>query len=189
MRKPRIQVLSAGYGNMFSVRLALKRAGANVVEQNPDGFVLPGVGAFDTAAANLGPARDALASGKPFLGICLGMQLLFASSSEGSEPGLGVLPGRVKKLAAKKWPHMGWNTVESDGGILLEGVRQPWFYFVHGYACPNTPWTAGVTTCGRRFASVVEKQRVFGVQFHPEKSGSAGRKVLENYLEVVSKWR
>lgn len=186
--KPKIRILQAGYGNTFSVRKALERAGAKVVDRSEDGVVLPGVGAFDTGASNLEAATSAIQSGKPFLGICLGMQLLFESSEEGYEKGLGVLKGRVKRLQSRTLPHMGWNTVESAGSRLLDGVRNPWFYFVHSYACAENECATGWTTYGQRFASVVEKGNVFGVQFHPEKSGRCGAQVLENFVEVVRQW-
>ncbi len=186
--KPRIRIIDAGYGNSFSVRQALLRAGAEVVKEGEDGTVLPGVGAFDTAAGNLKEARKAIESGKPVLGICLGMQLLFDCSDEGRKKGLGALQGRVCKLKSETLPHMGWNTVDFDNSRLADGIENPWFYFVHSYACPDRSVT-GWTEYGQRFASVVEKDNVFGVQFHPEKSGESGARLLENFVEVVRQWK
>ncbi len=187
--KPKIRIIDAGYGNAFSVRQALTRAGARIVDENEDGVVMPGVGAFDAGAKNLGDARGAISSGKPFLGICLGMQLLFESSAEGKGRGLAIMEGRVRKLKARTLPHMGWNTVDFQGGVLGNGMEEPWFYFVHSYACPENPWVRGWTQYGQRFASAVEKKNAFGVQFHPEKSGKSGGRLLENFVEVVRQWK
>lgn len=187
--KPRVRIIDAGYGNAFSVRQALIRAGADVVDENEDGVILPGVGAFDTAASNLERAQEAIASGRPFLGICLGMQVLFEGSEEGRKKGLGVLQGRVSKLKAPTLPHMGWNTVDFNKSRLADGIEKPWFYFVHSYACPENRTVTGWTEYGQRFASVVEKDNVFGVQFHPEKSGESGARLLENFVEVVAQWK
>ncbi|MBI2445523.1 imidazole glycerol phosphate synthase subunit HisH [Candidatus Micrarchaeota archaeon] len=187
--KPRIRVLDAGYGNVFSVRQALLKAGARIVEEGEDGVVLPGVGAFDTAAGKLAQAKEALEDKKPFLGICLGMQLLFQRSKEGQANGLGVLKGTVRKMKNKTLPHMGWNTVEFEDSRLAEGIEKPWFYFVHSFACPQSRFVNGWTEYGQRFASVVEKENVFGVQFHPEKSGQSGATLLENFVEVVRQWK
>lgn len=187
--KPKIRIIDAGYGNTFSVRQALRQAGARVVKKEEDAVVLPGVGSFDQGAQSRKEAIEAIGSGQPFLGICLGMQLLFESSEEGKRKGFGVLPGRVRKLKARKLPHMGWNTVEFGPSTLAEGIRAPWFYFVHSYACPDTPYATGWSGYGGRFCAAVEKGNAFGVQFHPEKSGQAGLKLLENFVEVVRQWR
>ncbi len=186
--KPKIRIIDAGYGNVFSVRQALVRAGARIVNQNEDGVVLPGVGAFDTAARKLDEAKAAIESKKPFLGICLGMQALFESSQEGKTKGMGVLRGRVRRLKNKTLPHMGWNTVAFENSRLGDGIRQPWFYFVHSYACPESRRVTGWTEYGQRFASAVEKGNMFGVQFHPEKSGKSGALLMENFVEVVRQW-
>lgn len=187
--KPKIRILQAGYGNTFSVRQALVRAGARIVEQDEDGVVLPGVGAFDTGARNPEAARQALEGKKPFLGICLGMQLLYESSEEGKAKGLGVFKGRVRELKAPMLPHMGWNTVEFKDSRLAEGIAKPWFYFVHRFACPESRDVTGRTEYGGRFTAAVERGDVFGVQFHPEKSGKSGAKLLENFVEVVAQWK
>ena len=189
--KPKIRILDAGYGNRFSVAKALEKVGSVIVEAQADvdATVLPGVGAFDTGAKNLEPARLAIQSGKPFLGICLGVQLLFESSEEGKGGGLGVLPGRVQKLNALRLPHMGWNTVRFDDSVLGAGLKEPWLYFVHSYACPPVANVRGWTSYGTWFPSVIEKGNLFGVQFHPEKSGKAGLKLLENFVEVVRQWK
>jgi len=189
--KPGIRIIDAGYGNTFSVRQALEQAGARIVDKDEDASVLPGVGSFDQGAANMDEARAALENGRPFLGICLGMQLLFESSEEGGRKGIGVLPGRVRKLKAEKLPHMGWNTVEFKDSRLAEGLPSSWVYFVHSYACPDTAFATGWAAYGERgrFCAALEKGNVFGVQFHPEKSGKSGLKVLENFVEVVRQWK
>ncbi len=188
--KPRIRVVNAGFGNAFSLRQAFLRQGAKLVEKDADGLVLPGVGAFDAGAEMLGTSlREELVSGKPVLGICLGMQLLFRSSEEGDRKGLGLIPGRVRRLDAPILPHLGWNTVQFKDSVLGEGITSPWFYFLHSYVCPKNRWTAGWTTFETRFSSVVEKDNLFGVQFHPEKSGKSGAALIGNFLEAVRAWK
>ncbi|MBI5036404.1 imidazole glycerol phosphate synthase subunit HisH [Candidatus Micrarchaeota archaeon] len=184
-----MKVISAGYGNLFSVSKALEKAGAVLVKEDGDGedaLVLPGVGAFDTGAKAI---QGLVLGGKPFLGICLGMQLLFEGSEEGSLKGIGLLDGKVRRMKAEKLPHLGWNTVSFEDSLLGEGLQDEWFYFVHSYACPKSECVKGWTEYGQKFPAVVEKGNVFGVQFHPEKSGSAGIKLLENFVEAVRQWK
>jgi imidazole glycerol-phosphate synthase subunit HisH len=162
---------------------------------NADGLVVPGVGAFAACMAGLagidGAAivRDRLAAMRPMLGICVGMQVLFASGVEhGVETeGLGVLPGRVEQLAAPVLPHMGWNTVEmSTGSQLFAGLSPDTrFYFVHSYAAGRTSGLVSYATHGSRFAAAVEDGLVSATQFHPEKSGDAGAALLENWLKTL----
>jgi len=203
---PAVVVVDYGLGNLRSVTRGLERAGASVtVSTEPDaihdadGVVLPGVGAFREGMENAAPYRDALteyaAAGRPLLGICLGMQMLLSSSEEaerageGDADGLDLIPGRnVRFTEAEPVPQMGWNdlTVTRDHP-LVAGVDGEYAYFVHSYyAVPeSTDATVAETTYdGETFAAVVanEAGNVFGTQFHPEKSGDVGLRILENFV-------
>lgn len=199
-----IAVIDYGTGNLRSALKGLETAGwAARITSDPRevdraaGVVLPGVGAFADAMANLRAAGldeaalRAVSAGKPFLGICLGQQLLFEASEEwGLTSGLGVFPGRVRRLpAGVKVPHMGWNQVFfRDSPLLFAGVPDgSRFYFVHSYyVAPADPGIAlGETEYGVRFASVVGRGKVFGIQFHPEKSSSLGLQVLQNFGRMI----
>lgn len=204
-----VVVVDYGLGNLRSVTRGLERAGAGVeVSTDPatldhaDGIVLPGVGAFSEGMENAGPFRDALcdaaADGTPLFGICLGMQMLLTSSEEsnrvgqGDVNGLDLIPGRnVRFSGAKKVPHMGWNelTVEREHPIV-EGVDGQYAYFVHSYyADPDDEHTSVTTTdYGRPFPSIVanEDGTVFGTQFHPEKSGKTGLRILRNFVDLCA---
>ena len=160
------------------------------------GVVFPGQGASDPSmrelkARNLvGSIRDFVASGRPFLGVCLGLQLLLEGSDEGVEPGLGVLAGRVRHLPQdQKIPHMGWNQVEFRGGYpVFEGIASgSYFYFVHSYyADPaNKELVVGTTVYGTEFCSAVVWNNVAATQFHPEKSGAVGLRIYENFVRLV----
>ncbi len=179
-----------GAGNLFSLVRALEVVGVTpTIEADPlacarstELLVLPGVGAFGHAAARLAPARAELAAqlaaGRPCLGICLGMQLLFDSSEEGEGAGLGVLRGPVTKLRTKRCPHIGWSKVDHDD-----------FYFAHSFACrPTDPSVVRAMTQfdDERFASIVRRQRTVGVQFHPEKSSKAGLALLGSLVREVT---
>jgi len=160
-----------------------------------DGLVVPGVGAFAACMAGLTAIdgesiiADRLASLRPVLGICVGMQVLFTSGVEhGVETdGLGVLPGRVEQLHAPVLPHMGWNTLEMCPGSKLFAGMAPdtRFYFVHSYAAGHTSGLVSYATHGSRFAAAVEDGLVSATQFHPEKSGDAGATLLENWLTTL----
>ena len=205
---PRIVIVDYGMGNLRSVQKALESVGAHaVVTRDPAviagaaAAVLPGVGAFGVCMENLrrhdliAPVKDFIASGRPFLGICLGMQLLFDESEEfGPVRGLGVLPGRVVRFPAdpaglRKVPHMGWNALEIkrraphlDG--LDDGTR---VYFVHSYYCvpEDARVIATTTNYGGDFASSVWLANVFACQFHPEKSQAAGLRILANFAALT----
>jgi glutamine amidotransferase len=198
-----IALIDYGAGNLTSVRKALGALGAgDVVPREPDecaraaGLIVPGVGHFSATAALLGPWREAIAdavrAGTPLLGICVGMQWLFDGSDEAPDvPGLGVIHGRITRLqgnaeAQMKVPHVGWNALEFRGTArLLKGLDSgAQAYFTHSFAAPVTPECVAATTHANTFASVVERDNVFGVQFHPEKSSDAGLQVLRNFLEV-----
>jgi glutamine amidotransferase len=200
---PVATIIDYGVGNLFSMSNALRKAGLRVeVAEEPsrlsgsDAVVLPGVGNFGAAAANLEPFREALKAtvdeDTPLRGSCLGMQLLFERSEENPGDGLGFLPGEVKRFVGDvKTPHMGWNTVEPvRGSPLLEGVKPgSYFYFVHSYyPDPADPRdTLASTSYGGEFASIVERGNVYGTQFHPEKSGEAGARLLANYAGLVKR--
>jgi imidazole glycerol-phosphate synthase subunit HisH len=198
----RVVVLDYGSGNLRSAQRALARVGAEVeVTSSPDaalaadGLVVPGVGAFAACMAGLESiggreiVAERLRALRPLLGICVGMQVLFAEGVEhGVETaGLGVLPGRVERLSAPVLPHMGWNTVDMCAGSKLFAGIEPStrFYFVHSYAAHETAGLISRTTHGEPFVAAVEHGTVSATQFHPEKSGDAGAQLLENWLATV----
>jgi glutamine amidotransferase len=201
---PRICLLNYGMGNLRSVEKALERLGAEVVltsdvevAATADAAILPGVGAFPKAMGRvreLGLDRflaDWARDGRPLLGICLGMQLLFERSSElGGSEGLGLLPGDVTALEAPglKVPHMGWEPVRWERGSALAGDTPPEtpYYFVHSYAArpADAADAVGTAVWGERFACAVERDATWGVQFHPEKSSQAGLALLARFLDA-----
>jgi len=188
-------------GNLHSLGKALESGGAVVrvdtslqESLSADAVVLPGVGAFGAAAAQLGEGREslhaAIAAGKPCLGICLGMQLLFESSEEGDGTGLGLLPGRVRRLQAKRLPHMGWNQVQMSDDPLFAGIAELTAYYANSYVVAPTDDSEVVAWTeyeGERFPAAVRRDRVWGVQFHPEKSGPAGLRLIRNFLGQVAR--
>ncbi|MBN9684871.1 MULTISPECIES: imidazole glycerol phosphate synthase subunit HisH [unclassified Corallococcus] len=195
----RVTLFDYGAGNLHSLVKALATTpGADVrVQEDPlraldtDVLVLPGVGAFGSAAARLAPGREAmrkaLDAGLPCLGICLGMQLLFDESDEGEGKGLGYFPGRVTRLAARHVPQIGWNDVEEDQALKF--MRLSTVYYAHSFVCRATEsrevmgWT---THEGDRFPASVRRGDVLGVQFHPEKSSHAGVRFVQAFLQEVS---
>ncbi len=202
---PLIGIVDYGMGNRRSVEKALEHVGARArISSEPqqlrsaDGLVLPGVGAFPRAMDNLRELgldallRERAGAGAPILGICLGMQLVFERSSElGGAGGLGLLRGEVTTLKADglSLPHIGWNEVEFEPreSPLLEGIpRRCAFYHVHSFAVrPADPRDAlGYADYGERFVSAVEHERLYGVQFHPEKSSAAGLRLLGNFVRI-----
>lgn len=193
----RAVIIPGSGANFGSLRQACARIGvAAEVSDDPariaaaSHLVLPGVGAAGHAMRGLrerGIDRLLPRLAQPLLGICLGMQLLFEGSEEDHTECLGVLPGRVRRLPdAPRWPHMGWNRVQAaPGAPLFDGLdADAWFYFVHGYAAPVGATTQASTAYGTAFASAVADGRVHGVQFHPEKSAAAGRRVLANFFAL-----
>lgn len=197
-----IALIDYGAGNLRSVQNALGRLDATcTIASSPDdvaraqAIIFPGVGAAAPAMAALkdrGLDRVVIAAirdGVPFLGICLGMQLLFESSAEDGAECLGVIPGTVERLATpEKLPHVGWNTLDRvRPHQVLEGAEREAFYFVHSYVVvPRDPAvTAGETTYGVPFVSAVTRASLVGVQFHPERSGTAGLRLLENFLRFA----
>jgi len=200
----RVVVIDYGMGNVRSVEKALARCGATVEVtaqaeriQAASHVVLPGVGAFGDAMGELRrrrliePIRQAIAAGKPFLGICLGLQVLFDKSEENpGVAGLGVIAGEVKRFRTYlKVPHMGWNTLKVRGEVpIFEGAgREPFVYFVHSYYVvpQDESLIAATTDYDGEFVSAIRRGVCFGTQFHPEKSQAVGLKMLENFLKVV----
>lgn len=210
-----IRIVNYGMGNLRSVQKALELLGEQAAftkdpkeVANAEKLILPGVGAFGAAMRNLEkldlvqPIRDFALSGKPFLGICLGMQLLLEESEEqGLFKGLGIVPGRVVRffhshkyddsIAGLKVPHMGWNTIsiKNSNCPLLAGIPDgASFYFVHSfYPAPPEDWISAATFYGEEFCSVIWKDNVFATQFHPEKSGAVGLRLLRNFSNIGRK--
>jgi len=198
-----IAILDYGMGNLRSVEKALEHVGASAAITNDharareaDGLILPGVGAFPKAMERIRElgldelVRERLAGGVPTLGICLGLQLLFESSTElGGAGGLGLVEGRVDRLAAGdlKLPQIGWNAVTwTSSSPLVEGLPNPCpMYHVHTYAVRSTD-VLGTATYGEEFVTAVERPPLYGVQFHPEKSGAHGLRLLENFTRICA---
>lgn len=200
-----IGIIDYGAGNLHSVQNALAFLGAeSVVSGKPDvlfkadKIILPGVGAFGDAMSALrrsglsGAIREIVRRGTPLLGVCLGLQLLFSESQESpGVPGLGLLPGTFRKIPKQdglKIPHIGWNSLEikKPSQILRDLGPDPYVYFVHSYCleAKNPQDVSAYTTYGARFAVAAERDNLFAVQFHPEKSGETGLKILKNFLEL-----
>jgi imidazole glycerol phosphate synthase glutamine amidotransferase subunit len=198
-----IVVVDYGAGNIRSVAKALEAVGADVMVTSSakdvdeaERVVLPGVGEFGHAANALfelgvsDALKKAVSDGKPFLGICVGFQLMFDSSEESpTAKGLSIFSGKVRRFGpGLKVPHLGWNQVhaERESPLWKDIPDDEWFYFAHSfYPDPEDPaLVRGRTDYGVRFASAVQKENVFGIQFHPEKSQKAGLKVLENFIKL-----
>jgi glutamine amidotransferase len=192
-----IALIDAGGANLGSVRHALERLGASpAIVRDADELrpharaILPGVGSAAPAMALLcerGLDRALRVWDRPLLGICLGMQLLFERSEEGEVACLGLLPGSVRRMPAAgglRVPHMGWNRLRRERDArLMDGIADgAWAYFVHGYAVAGGDACVASCTHGARFAAVVERGRVGGAQFHPERSAAAGARLLANFL-------
>jgi imidazole glycerol-phosphate synthase subunit HisH len=195
----RVTILDYGAGNLHSLAKALDEGPWSVhVETNSiaaancDLLVLPGVGAFGHAAASLAPGRDALRDairgGLPCVGICLGMQLLFDGSDEGTGAGLGVIEGRVTRVRARRVPHIGWSAIEDASDTAFERAPLGIAYYANGFACRPTradvvrAWTSHD---GDRFPAMVREGNAVGVQFHPEKSSRAGVAFLRALVETA----
>ena len=197
-------IIDYGVGNLFSLCSSCKAIGEEAFVSSDasqlakvDRLILPGVGAFEDAARKLNDSgmaefvRQQAAAGKPLLGICLGMQLLFEKSYEyGCHQGLGLLKGQVVPMEGKlpanlKIPHMGWNALDVRRGTLLEGLSGQYVYFVHSFFAENCEDSlSAVTEYGIPITAAVEKGNVFGCQFHPEKSGNVGLSILRKFAEV-----
>jgi glutamine amidotransferase len=196
-----VALFDYGTGNLHSLSKAIQTAGHDVtIESDPerllaaDALVLPGVGAFGAAAALLAPAADriraAIENGFPCLGVCLGMQLLFDASEEGPGPGLGVLPGHVRRLRARRVPHMGWNGVDPIGpDPLFNGTGDVLVYYANSYVAEPEDDACVIAYseyAGRRFVAAVRRKRTWGVQFHPEKSDAGGLRIVRNFLQQAA---
>lgn len=205
---PTIAVIDYDMGNLHSACKGLDNAGATTIVtdsakeiESADAVVLPGVGSFDPAMQHLRsrdlvqPIKDVIASGKPFLGICLGLQILFESSEEGKEAGLGIVPGIVKRFHHEPEitiPHMGWNQLEftqPDCALWQRLGEKPWVYFVHSYYVePTDPSirAATITHGTQTVTAAIARANLMAVQFHPEKSSTAGLQLLSNFVELVN---
>jgi len=193
-----IGVVDYEAGNISSIVNALKAVGVKYCTSSSAeelsgcrGIILPGVGAAPGAMESLrrhGLVDFLQSYDRPFLGICLGMQVLYEYSEEGEIPCLGIIPGKVMKLAgnAEKIPHMGWNAVElREAHPLMKGIPDgAYFYFAHSYSAPVGSSTTGVSRCGGEFSAIVSRVNYSGVQFHPEKSGRDGLQVLRNFSSL-----
>ena len=199
-----VGIIDYGVGNLFSLCCSFRAIGQEIfVSSDPeelakaDRLVLPGVGAYEDAAKKLRASgldafvRQQAEAGKPLMGICLGMQLLFEKSYEyGEHEGLGLLKGRVIPMngtlpAGMKVPHMGWNSLEVQRGKLLGAMDGKFVYFVHSFyvtECEDS--LSAVTDYGKAITAAVEKDNIFGCQFHPEKSGTVGLDILKSFCEV-----
>lgn len=194
-----IALYDYGAGNLHSLGKALEAYGGRVTVTSDwdealgmDALVLPGVGAFGQAARSLpedrAKVRDALAGGLPCLGICLGMQLFFEASDESEGDGIGLVPGRVEVLDAPIVPQMGWNDVETADDPIFEGVGPLVAYYANSYVCvPEDPGQAIAWSeyGGGRFAAGVHVANTWGLQFHPEKSSFAGRRIIANWVALA----
>ena len=202
-----IAIVDYDMGNLHSVCKGLEKAGATPkITDSPkeleraDAVVLPGVGAFDPAVQHLRsrglvePIKKVIASGKPFLGICLGLQILFDGSEEGKEPGLGIVAGTVRRFANEpeiKIPHMGWNQLEItqlQSQLWQQLPFQPWVYFVHSYYVDPVDAqirAATVTHGSQRVTAAIAQNNLMAVQFHPEKSSTIGLQILSNFVAQV----
>jgi glutamine amidotransferase len=203
---PKIVIIDYGMGNLRSVQKGFEWIGieAKVSRSKKEigrtsALVLPGVGAFKDCMENLEkhglvePLLRSIEQGKPYLGICLGLQILFSESEEfGSCKGLGLIRGKVVKFRSDpehKVPHMGWNTIEKEKEVpMLQGIENgDFFYFVHSYyvISEETQWISTFTTYGERFVSSIRKENIFATQFHPEKSQQKGLRILENFVKSI----
>ena len=198
-----IAVLDYGIGNLRSAQKALEHVGADArltddlgLIRDANAVVLPGVGAFGPCISALRArgldevALDAVESGRPFLGVCIGMQMLYESSEEAPDvPGLAVLPGRIRRLPdGVKRPQMQWNILElSRASEMLEGLESPvWMYFVHSYAPQMSVDVVATCDYGGTVTAAVERGNVWATQFHPEKSGAPGLALLANFVRAAA---
>ncbi len=196
-----IAILDYGMGNLYSIKNAFEKVGAEArivtdgkVMREADGIVIPGVGAFDSAMKKIAPLRDdiidTVRSGTPFMGICIGMQVLFEKSEEGNSEGLGIIRGNVVELPENVLvPQIGWNELEIKKHIsLLNGINDgDFFYFVHSYYCvpKDEPAVCATVEYGKQVTAIAASDNVCGLQFHPEKSGPKGLTILENFVGSV----
>ncbi len=202
-----IAIINYGVGNLKSIRKAVEKFDKTILTSNPEiineaeGIILPGVGAFKPAMDNLKKFKAIIKNAEvPVLGICLGMQLFADVSEEGGiNEGLGIIEGRVVRFPKEvgKIPHMGWNEVEfsysnshsEDSLLIFRGIENRYFYFVHSYYYKTKEeYVIGWTEYGIRFPSAIMKDNFIGVQFHPEKSGKNGLKLIKNFVELCKSY-
>lgn len=195
-----LAVVDLGCANLASVGFALDRLGARyrvtkdkAAIADAERVILPGVGSASYAAGQIDALdlRETLVNfTRPLFGVCLGMQLLFETSEEGEAQCLGLLPGRIRRLAppgGEVWPHMGWSRlsiVRRDSRLFAGAENGAYAYFVHGYGAPVCDATAATALYGAPFTAAVEQGNLFGCQFHPERSGAAGARILKNFLDI-----
>ncbi len=191
-------ILYYGAGNLFSISSAIEEIGIKpVVLKRPlESFdyplILPGVGNFSYVMQEIKNRNfyefifEKIKKGIPLLGICVGMQVLFEKSEEGNEKGMGIIKGKVEKIRAKRLPHIGWNKIEVlENSRILKGLKSKYFYFLHSYKCiPRNNVKTSTVFYNERFTASVENENVYGVQFHPEKSGKDGLWVLKNFFKI-----
>jgi len=208
VKNPKIAILDYGAGNLFNLHHSIIQNGARIASvvntlrniKEYDGLVLPGVGNFDSAIESIkGDSQillDAMKGEFPILGICLGLEMLFDRSEEGKMKGLKILSGDVLMLPRSKVkvPHMGWNNLEiiKIDSKLLEGIKNgSWVYFVHSYHInpKNKSMVVATSNYGKSLPVVVEYRNIHGTQFHPEKSGAVGSRIIRNFLAVCSSKR
>jgi glutamine amidotransferase len=203
---PKIVIVDYGMGNLRNVQKGFEKMGCEAKltrskkeMERASAIVLPGVGAFKDCMENLeryglvDPLLRSIEKGKPYLGICLGLQILFSESEEfGSHKGLDLIRGKVVKFKSDpehKVPHMGWNTIEKEKKVpTLDGLESgDFFYFVHSYyVIPEEPqWISTFTNYGKAFVSSISKENLFATQFHPEKSQQKGLRILENFVKSI----
>lgn len=203
-----IAVVDYDMGNLHSACKGLQNAGATTLVtdsfkdlERADAVVLPGVGAFDPAVQHLRsrdlvqPIKDIIASGKPFLGICLGLQILLDGSEEGNEPGLGIIPGLVRRFRPEPSitiPHMGWNQLtltQPNLPLFKQLTSESWVYFVHSYYADSIDRSANAATTthgSQTVTAAIARDNLMAVQFHPEKSSTAGLQLLSNFVDLVA---
>jgi imidazole glycerol-phosphate synthase subunit HisH len=204
-----IAVIDYDAGNLHSACKGIQAAGAEaIVTDSPavlaeaDGILLPGVGAWDPTLQSIRshqleqPIKDAITSGKPFLGICMGLQVLFEFSDEGHDPGLGIVPGHVRKFKSEaniRIPHMGWNQLhltQSQAALWKATPEDSWMYFVHSYYVdPTDPAmvAATITHGSQTVAAAIAHDNLMAVQFHPEKSSDSGMALLANFVKLADR--
>lgn len=193
----KIVIIDYGAGNVKSVKFAFERLGLNALLSNSaetiasaDKLIFPGQGEASSSMLALKKHGlvDVIKNAKqPFLGICLGMQMMCEYSEENNTEGLGLFPLPVKRFDSKdiKVPHMGWNQIENLKTPLMHGIREKeYMYFVHSYYVPNSEWTIAGTSYPGLFSAALHKDNFYGCQFHPEKSGEFGQRIIKNFVEI-----
>jgi glutamine amidotransferase len=195
-----VYILSYGVGNLYSLETALKRENADTrlitdvrKTRSADALLLPGVGNFTEVARKIQRQEilDLAKNGKPLIGICLGLQLFLEGSEEGPGRGLGLFPGKAKRLPRTvKVPQIGWNTltVSNENEVLDRIENNSWVYYLHSYY-PETDgdWVVATTKYGVEYPALITRKNLFGAQFHPEKSGRTGRRILRNILRLIKR--